>query len=344
MKILYGVQGTGNGHLSRARAMARHLANTSAEVTWLFSGRPREQFFDMEAFGDFEVRQGFSFSVKAGKVNYVKTAFTNNPIRFVSEVMSLNVEDYDVILTDFEPVTAWAGKIRKKPVISLGHQPAFRFDIPIVGDDLLARTIMQYFSPASIHIGLHWHHFDCDILPPIIHLETEDDLPVEKNKVLVYLPFEDYTLLPGIFKQMSDHEFYVYHPEHKQAADIENVHVRPLSVDGFQRDLRSASAVVCNAGFELPSECIYLGKKLLVKPVKKQMEQMSNAEALEQLKLGRQMHVLDVNIIREWLEASQEAGAIQYPDVAKELVGWVMAGEWQDVVPLRNSLWAQVAI
>ena len=42
MHILYGVQGTGNGHISRANAMAQALARyPDVKVTWLLSGRER---------------------------------------------------------------------------------------------------------------------------------------------------------------------------------------------------------------------------------------------------------------------------------------------------------------
>lgn len=38
MRILYGVQGTGNGHLSRARVMAKALMKQDIEVDFLFRG------------------------------------------------------------------------------------------------------------------------------------------------------------------------------------------------------------------------------------------------------------------------------------------------------------------
>jgi len=36
MKILYGVQGTGNGHLTRARVMAKACKEKGIEVDWIF--------------------------------------------------------------------------------------------------------------------------------------------------------------------------------------------------------------------------------------------------------------------------------------------------------------------
>ncbi len=42
MNILYGIQGTGNGHVSRSRVMAKHFAERGANVTYLFSGREKK--------------------------------------------------------------------------------------------------------------------------------------------------------------------------------------------------------------------------------------------------------------------------------------------------------------
>ena len=64
MNILYGVQGTGQGHISRARAMAAALHRHGVTVTWLFSGRSRQALFDMDCFGDFQHRRGLTFATR----------------------------------------------------------------------------------------------------------------------------------------------------------------------------------------------------------------------------------------------------------------------------------------
>ncbi|MEZ9793074.1 glycosyltransferase family protein, partial [Vibrio splendidus] len=43
MKILYGVQGTGNGHIARARAMAVAFRQQNIDVDFLFSGRDQSK-------------------------------------------------------------------------------------------------------------------------------------------------------------------------------------------------------------------------------------------------------------------------------------------------------------
>ena len=47
MKILYGIQGTGNGHITRARVMASCFKELGIDVDYVFSGRPEKDYFDM---------------------------------------------------------------------------------------------------------------------------------------------------------------------------------------------------------------------------------------------------------------------------------------------------------
>ena len=114
LKILYGVQGTGNGHISRARMMAKHFTRQNADVTYLFSGRDPEHYFAMDDFGDYQHRRGLTFTTEAGKVNYLKTVRDNNIFQFFNDVRNLDVSAYDLVISDFEPVTAWAAKLAKK--------------------------------------------------------------------------------------------------------------------------------------------------------------------------------------------------------------------------------------
>ncbi len=51
----------------------------------------------------------------------------------------------------------------------------------------------------------------------------------------------------------------------------------------FVKSLASCEGLLCNAGFETPAETLYLGKKLMVIPMKRQYEQQCNAEALRGL-------------------------------------------------------------
>ncbi|HQQ63121.1 MAG TPA: glycosyltransferase family protein [Pseudomonadales bacterium] len=337
MRIFYGVQGTGNGHLSRARAMARHFSGRNADVSYLFSGRARDDFFSMDVFGDFQLKQGLTFSVNNGKVSYPRTLLKNNLARFLRDILTLDLAAYDVVISDFEPVTAWAARIQGKQLVSIGHQLAFLHDIPVAGGDPLARWVLRNFAPGHINIGLHWHHFQQPVLPPIIHLDP-DTPPVIDNKVLVYLPFENQNQLVAVLKRFPAWDFYIYAAGHRQE-DAGNIHLRSYSLDGFQYDLKSAGGVICNAGFELPSECLQLGKKLLVKPLLGQMEQESNGRALTQLGLATVVQGITVERLGVWLRLANINTPMHYPDVAETLVDWVLSGCPGNISSLAATLW-----
>lgn len=337
MKILYGIQGTGNGHLSRARAMARHFSAAGVDVTYLITGRPCVELFGVESFGDFEWRRGMTFSIADGRVSYLRTVLSNNLAEFFMDVMRLPVHHYDVVVNDFEPVSAWAARLRGVKLICLGHQPAFRYDIPKAGADPIASMVLRHFAPGDIHLGLHWHHFWQDILPPIIQFEMPDDIP-HSRKMLVYLPFEDQSVLERILSRFTSFDFYLYSST-KMPSDEGNLHRRCFSIEGFRHDLHTANGVMCNAGFELPSEALQMGKKLLVKPVHNQMEQASNALALQRLGLATCMDSLNAGVIEGWLSSPNMNSPMNYPDVAGALVQWILGGQWDDRRQLTRELW-----
>lgn len=344
MRILYGVQGTGNGHLSRARAMAEAFHDSPLQVDYLFSGRPRERYFDMECFGNFHLRRGLTFVNIDGRVDYLRTVLGNNYLGFVRDVFRLDLEPYDLILTDFEPVTAWAGRLRGKTVISVGHQPAFDHPVPVASGDLRTRLVMRLFAPGDVRVGMHWDKFDAPILPPLVDV-GEGAVSKLQRKVLVYLPFESQARIQELLAGIPDYEFFIYAPgsDYRQRG---NLHLRPTSLDGFRADLHDCGAVICNAGFELSSECLALGKRLLVKPQGRQMEQASNALALHELGYGAAMEELSPAGICDWLNHDTPVPDIRFPNVARALARWLERGEFhaQALASLSDRLWREVRV
>lgn len=338
MKIFYGVQGTGNGHISRARALNRHFKSAGVQVDYFFSGRTRNAYFDMEEFGDWRNATGLSFVAKNGKIDTFASARNNSLWEFVSDIRSLDLSGYDRVICDFEPITAWAARRQKIDCISFGHQYAFQHHIPIEGQSWLSQKIIKYFAPGVQQLGLHWHHFDQPILPPIVHT---DGLSFDScnDHILVYLGFESPAVVTPLLQQFPGTRF-IYYGEFSEPSQQQNVRLEPLSVDGFKRDLQECKGVICNAGFELTSEALQLGKRILVKPLHGQMEQCSNALALEQLDLGSRMNSLSKDSIEQWLQSEQQPSC-SYPDVAKAIVDWLLEANPCTPEQLAQSLWKQ---
>ncbi len=336
MRILYGVQGTGQGHISRARAMARALAGRHVEVTWLFSGRPRDRLFDMEPFGDFLHRRGLTFTTRAGRMRHLATIRDNNIFEFLRDVRRLDLRDYDAVVTDFEPVSAWAGRRAGIRTIGIGHQYAFGDDTPVAGHSWLARQIMSRFAPVDEPLGLHWYPYADNVLPPILDLpELACD---QGDHVVVYLPFEDQDEVTRLLQSFPGQRFVQY------SAAIDdlpcgNVIRRRANVHGFKRHLAASAGVICNSGFELISECLQWHKPVLTKPLAGQMEQVSNALALEQLGYATASDTLDVRVVSRWLENRGSAPAVRFPDVADTLARWLATGAIVAPARLVERLW-----
>ena len=100
--------------------------------------------------------------------------------------------------------------------------------------------------------------------------------------------------------------------------------------------MTSATGVLCGAGFETPAEALYLGKKLLVVPMKCQHEQHYNAAALKKMGVPvvKKMKRKFVHKIEEWID-SNNVVSVDYTDVAPEAVGRAFAvGErMQETLP-----------
>jgi uncharacterized protein (TIGR00661 family) len=341
VRVFYGVQATGNGHITRARALAPKLKQAGIEVDYLFSGRPWDHLFEMDAFGDFQWRQGLTFATRSGHIQYVKTAVTTRPLTFIRDVKSLDLSGYDAVISDFEPVTAWAARLQGINTIGIGHQYAFGYDIPKANSDLLGTQVLKYFAPVTVGIGVHWHHFHHPLVPPIIETEVETG-PIQADKIIVYLPFENVNQVIQLLKPFKRYQFHVYSPtlpdQHHEKSD--HVHVRQLARAAFQQDFASAAGVISNAGFELASEALHTGKKILAKPLHGQMEQGSNALALELLQLGQVMQSLDSASIATWLEQGR-AIRVQYPSVAQAVADWLVRGDFRVDQSWVDGIWEQ---
>ena len=342
MKILYGVQATGNGHISRSREVVKALKALGHHVQVLISGRAPHQLPTLPEFGDYITRRGFTFIIGRGKIQPLRTARQLQLMRFYTDILDFDAAGYDLALTDFEPLTARIARRAKVPCIGIGHQYAFNYDIPMAGANIMTLWLIRHFAFCDQSIGLHWHHFGFPLLPPIVPtLHSGNGAPDEKS-ILIYLPFESVEAIRHLLQPLNGHTFRIY----GKTTDVKtegHLQFRPFSRHGFLDDLHRCNGVICNAGFELPSEALQLGKKLLVRPLAGQMEQLSNSLAVERLGLGASMTELDPGKVRHWLD--QPPGRPQnYPDVAILIAKWIDQGLQEGLKSLSRRAWEQVLL
>ncbi|MDX1639880.1 MAG: glycosyltransferase family protein, partial [Balneolaceae bacterium] len=185
MKILYGIQGTGHGHISRARELLPELGK-HAEVDVLVSGY--NSSLDLDNPVQY-CKYGISMTYDSnGGVSIVDTLRSLRPFRFITDIQSIPITEYDLVISDYEPVTAWAAKAEKIPCWAISHQAAFLSDrTPRPAKrSPVAEAILKHFAPAGRAVGFHYEAYDRFIEPPIIRSEILELSPRANHHIAVY--------------------------------------------------------------------------------------------------------------------------------------------------------------
>lgn len=325
MKVLFAVQATGNGHLCRAREIIPYLQEKS-ELDILVSGIQGDIILPYHV--KYE-KYGLSIIFgKNGGIDMLKTFQKTRPLQFIKDYRSCPVKDYDLVINDFEPITAWACKKIGMPCLALSHQSALlsdktprpRFKNPFI------EYGMKIYAPTTSKIAFHFDQYDTFINTPIIRREIRQATISEQNHIAVYLPavgdktlIKHFTKIPSIkWKVFSKHCYKKYQEK--------NVEVNPINNKEWIMALASSSGVVMGAGFEGPSEALFLGKKLLVIPMFNQYEQLCNAAALKKMgvTVSRKIKYYFSDILKDWIKNITPL-QINYKDQTKQIVNGIFA-------------------
>jgi len=302
MNILYGIAATGNGHISRSRIIVDALRKRGHSIDVILSGRDKKYLFDIDDLKPFQVKKGFTYVANKGKINYLKTVLKSSPIQFLKDIKSID-NNYDLVITDFDPISAYAAKKYKIPCIGIGHQYSFYKNIPMTKKmKFISIFFPRIYAPANFPIPSHFYHFNQSILPPFIDpkLYEVDSTYQKKSNTLVYLPWENLKNMISIFGKIEG-KFILY----TNIESIEkhgNITLKPFSNITFKEDLIQCSGLITNAGFQLPSEALFLGKPILCKPLNGQPEQEHNVKILKELGYATICDKIDVNNIENWIK------------------------------------------
>ena len=304
MKILYAIQATGNGHISRARDIIPFLQN-HGEVDILLSGTQA----DVDLGFQIKYRlHGFSFVYGThGGVHHFKTWQSMNLFRFWRDVRNLKLHDYSLIINDFEPITAWACKLRGLESVSMGHQASFKSKkVPRPKTIDWGKLILSHYAPTTQHIGFHFKKYDDFIFTPVIREEIRSLKPENLDHYTVYLPAVGDEFLIALLKKLPV-QWQVFSKHSKKSYKVKNVSIQPINNEKYNKSLAGCVGLLTGGGFEGPAEALFLKKKLLVAPMRYQFEQQCNAYALKQLGLPI-IWASNKNwlpIVKSWIENPQ---------------------------------------
>jgi len=321
-KIIYAMAGEGFGHASRAHLVGQRFLDAGHEV--LFAASDRALQYLRPYYGE-RVKEvfGLSYDYHKGYVDPVATVWKNikrypQGRRHNRELFEQVYEPFapDLVVSDFEPFTAWWAWRRRVPFLSIDNE------------HLLTMARLQHRlleSPGRLTAALvvRFHYFGARayvitsffraplksrvavLAPPIVRPAIARLRSSDAGHVVVYATTgtrED--LWRDVLGRFAPQPFHIY--GFNKNATHGNCIFKEASVEGFATDLAAARGVIASAGYSLLSECLYLRKKMLLLPLAGQYEQRINARYIEALGLGLWSKRIDAPVVARFLERIAE--------------------------------------
>jgi uncharacterized protein (TIGR00661 family) len=315
VRILYAIQGTGNGHVSRAEEVIPVLKEYGQLDLFVSGAQTNIRL----SYPVKYTSKGLSFFFgKNGGIDFLKTFRENSSKAVYKEIKQFPADRYDLVINDFEPISAWSAKRHHVPCVALSHQSALLSDkVPKPKHyDPVGDWVLHNYAPTEASVGFHFARFDKHIYTPVIRKAIRETTPVAGDHYTVYLPaYADQKLVPALAK-ITGVRWHVFSRLAQKPYHIGTLSVFPIDKENFAHSMVTAAGVLCGAGFETPAEALFLGKKLMVVPMKKQYEQHYNAAALRDLGVPvvkgiKRKHLVK---IQAWVDSRQKI-EMDYPDL-----------------------------
>lgn len=294
MKILFGVQTEGNGHITQCIATKQYLQSQGIEVTTAFAAKKKrglpKYFTDEFNVIDYD---GFDFVFdNVGRVVIWKTIVKNTfelprlIVSFIKICSIIQKEKPDAIFNYYEPLVGLTALFfRNIKYVSFGHQYAMDSVIyPRINGYLVQKLFLSIINKiTSIRakiVALSYYEFNdatMIVSPPILRAESYSISDKKEDFVLVYLMNED--MLPQLISQAKkypDINIQCFTKLTKQYDELPNLKLFNLDGKLFQEKMKVCKAVVCSGGFETSAEAIYQNKPLLMIPMPNHYEQHAN--------------------------------------------------------------------
>ena len=294
--ILYGVNGEGSGHSSRAREVITHLEAQGHRVYVASFDRGYSNLKN-----DFDVVEidGLRLAYVHNRVRYGKTVVRNllRMPQVTRRVRALGrmASDWnlDLVISDFEPITCHFGHKLGIPVITIDNQHVLTdteisYPREYRKEAAAAKLVTRLMTPrARARLVISFFRARIKkkstfLFSPILRQQVLKASPHDGEALLVYVT-SGAAELADLLKTVPCH--FICYGFNREGQD-QNLEFRKPGLDSFLSDLSHCRAVIANAGFSLISEALYLGKPYLAWPVKRQFEQIFNAFYIEQMGYG----------------------------------------------------------
>jgi len=302
MRIVYGVQSTGRGHLSRFLGLKPLFDRDGHELLVIVTGYydPPQDFsaalegVRVERFAGLStVEDGAGGVSKRGTMKAFAGHLPGLFESFYRAHGMISAFAPDLIVSDFDPITGspfvapGTFKVGIGNIAMLSHTDAVR--PPKMKLDWFNTSVVRklFTSGLDVELGCHFYPLDAQCLPPILRPALLTATIENRGHVVVYHSYR------GLL-----HPVLEYAQRHPDVPIIVYGHAPPLEGNfgsiryepdpgRFLQDLATCDTYIGTAGFQAICEAFFLGKKIVVQPIAGQYEQHWNAAQLEQHGMGR---------------------------------------------------------
>ncbi|TXT59995.1 MAG: hypothetical protein BAJALOKI3v1_980002 [Promethearchaeota archaeon] len=329
MKILYGINTIGSGHINRSSVVISQLQKDGHHVDCIFSG-PNPPKYALKIANRYTQVHGYRMKFNGQNPDPIMTFWENfKKARsilkslFKSFRISLS-QDYDAIISDFELSTCLAGFFLRKPVIIVDHQHSL-----IHPGALRAPGKFSDIFNALIAMGMSnpyfKHIFALDLvnqpirrfketLFPLIWKPEMIDLSVSvEDHYCVYLPYIPINKICKVFSEFPETTFHVYGFDMDKTH--RNIHFKPTSRYGFLEDMASSKGVISHTGFSITWEIMLLKKPFYTIPLEHHYEQQTNAYRLSKKNLAFVGDDLSIYYLKRFIDQCEQDSFLNKGDI-----------------------------
>jgi len=298
MKIAYGLSGVGRGHTMRASAIGSKLIANGHDVLFFSCGDATEPLTTRFGPNRINFLPTPHFTLINGKLNAWKTSkdFVKFMVKERKTILTLSdqlkEENYDVVISDFEPLLSRAALNANIPCLAFNSQNfvtickipmKYRYlSIPIAFINAIIVPSPDY-TIVSKPVRLDMKSNKGMIVGPIIREHILDkSWKGTHNHILMYRSLASDWPTEEIVEWANSKGLTVYFygkltpAEEKLATNNAFIH-RPISETQFVEDMINAKLVIGTSGTQLIGELAYLGVPAILIPETGQTEQELNA-------------------------------------------------------------------
>jgi len=296
-KIIYGVSGQGFGHAARSYETLMHLKKQGHQVVVLSYNQGAK--FLKKYFRVINI-PGFGLNYKDNKVVYWRTVYDNaktliteskNWPKILKQVRRFKP---DLIITDFEPLSANIAHLERLPLISIDNQHQLtntkitvpkKYQRDFITDSLVVKTMVwgaDYYLVTSF-FKTKITKPKTFLFPPIVREPVAKLKPAIKNFIFVYQN-SSFDSLVDELRKVKQEKFVIYRNVTGDKT-IDNVTIKDFSHQSLT-DMKNCKAIIGTAGLSLISEALWLKKPYFAIPVAHQVEQTLNALNLKKMGYG----------------------------------------------------------